>query len=238
MLVPLLALGAMAIVAVRGAVTDAQAIARDVGRDAAALDRLHARLAAAGRTATLAVSTRKRADALRFRAASARVDASFSELERAPDVDDRNRVRRTRRAWREARSLAHAAIDRRRARKRRADLPPPAFYDRLALAHDSVNVVRSVTFDQMRSELAPSHRVERALAVALLAVFAFGLIFATVVARRLAASVLRPLASVQAAARRLGDGDLATRVEPERDDDELGALAFAFNAMASRLQRS
>lgn len=65
-----------------------------------------------------------------------------------------------------------------------------------------------------------------------------GLLLALAVAVRLAQRIVRPLAAVGAAARRIADGDLAARVVPVREaHGEIGLLISDFNAMAARLQR-
>ena len=54
----------------------------------------------------------------------------------------------------------------------------------------------------------------------------------------LASRVVRPLRTVATAANRAGEGDLSARVPAERRTDEVGELARAFNAMASRREES
>lgn len=79
-------------------------------------------------------------------------------------------------------------------------------------------------------------RTEIELAPALIAaglVALIALVSSLLISRR----VLRPIASLAAAARRVGDGDLTERV-PERGHDELAQLSGSFNRMADSLQRS
>jgi len=63
-----------------------------------------------------------------------------------------------------------------------------------------------------------------------------GLVLGGVTAWWLARRVLRPLARLTDAARRIATGDLAARV-PEPSDDELREVAHAFNQMAATLER-
>ncbi|NPA06648.1 MAG: HAMP domain-containing protein [Chloroflexi bacterium] len=62
-------------------------------------------------------------------------------------------------------------------------------------------------------------------------------VLSSVLAWALSQRILRPLSALQHAARRLAQGDLTVRV-PESGDDELRALARAFNRMAKALQDS
>lgn len=71
-----------------------------------------------------------------------------------------------------------------------------------------------------------------------LGVCLLGLLLALTFAMRLAKQIVRPLAAVGAAARRIAQGDLASRVEPVPEaQGEIALLISDFNAMAARLQR-
>lgn len=71
-----------------------------------------------------------------------------------------------------------------------------------------------------------------------LGVCVLGLLLALTFAVRLAKQIVRPLAAVGAAVRRIAQGDLASRVEPVREaQGEIALLISDFNAMAARLQR-
>jgi signal transduction histidine kinase len=82
--------------------------------------------------------------------------------------------------------------------------------------------------------LAPARRSSRRLAlamgIALIAAFAL----ATLAARR----VVRPLTELTRAIRGLSQGDASARTVPVRSEDEVGALASAFNKMASELDQA
>jgi len=71
-----------------------------------------------------------------------------------------------------------------------------------------------------------------ALFVVALLIVAFAVWIALLVADRL----VRPVGEMVSAARRVADGDLATRVPDPRTNDEVGTLANAFNRMTERLQ--
>jgi diguanylate cyclase (GGDEF)-like protein len=90
---------------------------------------------------------------------------------------------------------------------------------------------------ERQEELLAAKDTEQ-LALALLAgVCLAGMGVAVLAARRLARSILGPVRLLRSGAARLGAGDLTHRVSLERDD-ELGDLAAAFDAMAADLQRS
>ncbi|WP_448661221.1 ATP-binding protein [Sphingomonas sp. CJ20] len=66
----------------------------------------------------------------------------------------------------------------------------------------------------------------------------FGGLLALAMAVRLARRIVRPMGAVGDAARRIADGDLATRIDPIPEAHGETALLIAdFNAMAGRLQR-
>ena len=82
-------------------------------------------------------------------------------------------------------------------------------------------------------DLAVAFLIGQQQRLALLA--AFGALMAAAAAAVLAAHFRRPIRTLQAAARRMADGDLAARANLRRGD-ELGALATSFDALAARLQ--
>ena len=88
-----------------------------------------------------------------------------------------------------------------------------------------------------QDKLLEARDTEQLTLVLLAAVCLAGLGVAVLAARRLAATVLGPVRLLRSGAVRLGAGDLSHRVSLERDD-ELGDLAAAFDAMAADLQRS
>lgn len=71
-----------------------------------------------------------------------------------------------------------------------------------------------------------------ALFIVALLIVALAVWTALVVADRL----VRPVGQMVAAARRVADGDLATRVPDPRTNDEVGTLANAFNRMTARIE--
>ncbi len=98
---------------------------------------------------------------------------------------------------------------------------------------DSPNVVGTVS---LARPLGPLGNRIRALWFTL-ALIAFGAIAASaVLAFALARWVSRPLAELDASARRVGAGDLAARTPPDVGPPELRRLAVSFNAMAARLE--
>ncbi|MBA3778406.1 MAG: HAMP domain-containing histidine kinase [Chloroflexi bacterium] len=74
-----------------------------------------------------------------------------------------------------------------------------------------------------------------ALRQTLLAGGALLIVLSALVGRLVARGVLRPVGEASAAAQRMADGDLSTRV-PQGSDDEFGAWAASFNRMAASLQ--
>ena len=86
--------------------------------------------------------------------------------------------------------------------------------------------------------LVPAATLSRGVRDAWLSLGGLGVVLvvlAVVVAERLARSVVRPVEALAAAAHRLGEGHLDTRVEAE-GPAELGEMASAFNRLASRVR--
>ena len=87
----------------------------------------------------------------------------------------------------------------------------------------------------MRDATAAQQSVSRTL-LALLAGIVVLMVAATVIGYGLAASALRPVREIAAAARAFSDRDLHRRIELDLPPDELGELAETFNAMLERLE--
>lgn len=104
---------------------------------------------------------------------------------------------------------------------------------RVGSAADGVLTINQDAMER-RSERArrAAAWLSRATAAAAVVAIALGLLASTLLTTRL----LRPLARLSSAVRRLGGGDLAARA-PIEGQDELAQLAVDFNAMADRLQR-
>ena len=98
---------------------------------------------------------------------------------------------------------------------------------------DTGPVVGTVT---LARPLAPLDARIRALWLTLALVAAAAIGASTVLAFALARWVSRPLAELDASARRLGAGDLSARALATAGPPELRRLATSFNAMASRLE--
>jgi two-component system sensor histidine kinase MtrB len=75
----------------------------------------------------------------------------------------------------------------------------------------------------------------RELARVALAAWAFTVVVAGVIGRRVARATLRPVRSVAQAAEAIASGDLDTRL-PAASDDEFGELSSSFNHMADEVQ--
>lgn len=108
-------------------------------------------------------------------------------------------------------------------------------YAREALTHlegsyDSAFVAIQV---QERHTIGIQHRSMLIVA----AVFAASILIFIVAGMTVCRRVLRPINQLEAAALRLGDGDLALRM-PVESDDELGRLAGAFNVMAAKVEEN
>lgn len=83
----------------------------------------------------------------------------------------------------------------------------------------------------------PSSELDRGVTKALVAIAALALVLVAVavaVADRLAMSISKPVASLAAAARQLGQGDLSTRVDPA-GPPEVAEVGNAFNTLAGRV---
>jgi diguanylate cyclase (GGDEF)-like protein len=89
----------------------------------------------------------------------------------------------------------------------------------------------------MRVEAHRDGTGQRSQLIWILVALATTLLVTVLVARRLVASIRRPLAALSTSARRLGGGDLAHRVELD-SFSELDQVADSFNAMATRLLQS
>jgi diguanylate cyclase (GGDEF)-like protein len=89
----------------------------------------------------------------------------------------------------------------------------------------------------MRAEARRDGTGQQSQRVWILIAFATTLIITLLVARRLVASIRRPLAALSTSAQRLGSGDLAHRVDLD-SFSELNQVADSFNAMATRLLQS
>ena len=89
----------------------------------------------------------------------------------------------------------------------------------------------------MDAHEAQARAGQRAQLFGILLAFAITLVITLFVARRLVASIRRPLAELRSSARRLGSGDLGHRVELE-SFAEFNQVADSFNAMGERLRQS
>lgn len=101
-----------------------------------------------------------------------------------------------------------------------------ALYQVFAGRDERLEETRSVA-RQFRDEVTAARTAVATVAIAALVVAAF-------VALRLARHVLVPMRGLARAAAALRDGDFSARVE-DRTGDEIGAVAVAFNELASRL---
>lgn len=109
-----------------------------------------------------------------------------------------------------------------------SDCLQKAFVSRTAgVAPPALRVYLGAVDDPKPSPLQPGPVIAAAVLVALLAV---------AVTLLLSRRVLRPIGTLTAASRGLGEGDLTRRV-PARGRDELAELARSFNRMADSLQR-
>jgi signal transduction histidine kinase len=135
-------------------------------------------------------------------------------------------------------------------------VPPPVSPARLAAVRadrryhvysvpDAVLVLIAVRSDSGRGRVGvvalyrPSGAVDKRIAAlwGLIAVIcAAGLLAAALIAAGLARWVSRPLAGLETAAQRLGDGELSTRSPADQGPSEVRRLAADFNLMAARLE--
>ena len=84
----------------------------------------------------------------------------------------------------------------------------------------------------MRGQQREDRADQRSQLIGIVIAFTITLSITLLVARRLVASIRRPLAALSSSARRLGSGDLAHRVELE-SFTEFNQVADSFNAMAN-----
>jgi len=83
----------------------------------------------------------------------------------------------------------------------------------------------------------PGEELQRGVATAWALLFALGVflvLVAMAAADRLGSSIVRPVTDLSDAARKLGEGDLSTRVEPQ-GPEEIAEVGEAFNFLAGRL---
>lgn len=111
--------------------------------------------------------------------------------------------------------------------------PAPAGASELLTAESVMNRMEWTVFVEAPQDdfLGPLRTLKKAAALTCLA----GLLGLITVLLLLVRSVTRPLAALADAARRVGAGDLTTRVESP-GSDEVGELSAAFNQMAGRLE--
>jgi len=105
--------------------------------------------------------------------------------------------------------------------------------DHLSRTHaldGAVSVVEAVLMESLSAALAPYHR----LALELSALFLVTLVLACIGAVFLARGITRPVARLARAARRIGEGDYAVRIDIE-SDDEVGHLARALDTMQGEI---
>lgn len=121
----------------------------------------------------------------------------------------------------------------------RADTPAPTLREELQAAfmevRDACESLRTLNQDTME---AASERTQTVAQQAIwsvggigLAALGIGFLFSLLLSKR----IVRPVKELQQASQALAEGDYEARVSEKRDD-ELGALATQFNAMADHLQ--
>jgi signal transduction histidine kinase len=115
-----------------------------------------------------------------------------------------------------------------------------AYFDRLLPRflelRDAADAILVMNQDAMVRKSDRAKRAADRSSTLLVVVSAAGLLVALWSSAALTTRLLRPLSVLRQAARRIGEGDLATRAVV-RGDDETADLAADFNAMAEHLQR-
>ncbi len=149
------------------------------------------------------------------------VDRRLAVLARFDEPRERELARQAASAVRAGRAAEEAGSD-------------AGFHLALARAQRLLGELAEVGLEEVEEESAVLVRAERRQLLALLALLVATSLGALLMARRLSASLQRPLRELRRAARRLGDGDLGHRVEVD-GHDELRDVAAAFNRMAERL---
>lgn len=89
----------------------------------------------------------------------------------------------------------------------------------------------------VRDDLARAASLDRKIMTVLAMVKLLGIVLAVRLAGLLSTQILRPVGKLRKAAEKLATGELDHRIEVDRDD-ELGALARSFNAMADSIASS
>ncbi len=114
---------------------------------------------------------------------------------------------------------------------------PSAYRGHIVGAIGEMRSLANDVLDDLHSDIEVVAAQTHATEYTFLAVFLLGLSGAFVFSRMFRRATTVPLRRLQEAAVQFGMDDLDHRIEVERDD-ELGALADAFNTMASSLQQS
>lgn len=89
----------------------------------------------------------------------------------------------------------------------------------------------------VRDDLARAASLDRKIMTMLAAIKLLAIVLAVRLVRLLSTQILRPVSKLRKAAENLASGELDHRIEVDRDD-ELGALARSFNAMADSIASS
>ena len=235
MLLPLVAVGVIGLLALRGADQDNDAITRDLAVKSRALATARRGLERAEESALRYYRTGNAVERERLPELARELTGHFDALERLHDGEEERLARRSRRSWQKAYASA-----------RHVFVSPPREGQpyRLGALHRAVdeaarNLERLAQKAQaagMEATEASDSREEWTFAV-FLAIFALGAGPAFFIGWRIHRSIHRPAAQLQEAAERVGAGDHLYRVSLE-PGDELGELASAFNTMVEKVAAS
>lgn len=235
MLIPLVLVGLAGIAAVRisvGAFADA---AHEHVKATAPLNRLHERIRMGEDAAAEAhIGSGEQAT---FDHVAAGVAAELSRLRDAAGGRDATRaLDRAVAAWEEARGALADQLDR-PLLERVTDVDAlDRFDERVRATELGIQGAELAAAAKNAAALRRAETTEDHAQLVIAMLMLLGLTTALLVGHKLAGALLAPIRRLEEGARRIGAGDLSHRVGDGTADDELGALAAAFDSMASDIE--
>ena len=239
MLLPLAVLVASAFWSLNGAVSALEEVVQDPVEELLIAKELQGRILGAGFPIHHYVSHENLENKERYLRTSLEVDLAFDRVQGFSHLStvQRDLLGRARQEWTQAKSMVQGLF------KTHDNLSGPALsreLDRIAaqldLAVNTLDQFGDEALEEIHAKRESSRRVKQRSILLLMVTFAGGLLVAGIAAFALARSVLNPIRSLEHSVNRLGEGDLSSRAQLQRND-ELGHLASGFNAMAEQLEK-